>query len=115
MLYLFIGCLSGSSYPKQLATNTCQTAFKCVSQDEIEDYFGYNDVNDCISDIEDSVQKDSSYKDWKSGDNDFNKENAEACLSEITDVGDDSDCDGSMSIFSFLLDITTSECSQVYE
>lgn len=115
MLFFLFGCLSGSSYPNQLASATCKTAFKCVSQDELEDYFGYKNIGECISDIEEITRNDSSYKAWEEGDKDFNKENAEECLAEIYNVQSDSDCTGSMNIFSFIFDITASECMQIYE
>ena len=115
MLFFLFGCLTGNSYPKQLASTTCETAFQCLDQDLIEDYFGYKDINDCIEEIEDTTRDSDAFSDWKNGSKDFIAENAEACLIEVKDVQNDSDCNGDMNALFFFGDIYTQECYEVYQ
>lgn len=115
MLFLFLGCLTGNNYPSQLANATCKTGYTCLDQDQIEDNLGYNNIEDCISELESEVRSSESFKAYESGSNDFNKDNAELCLSEVNDVQNDSDCNGNMNILSFFIDIAAEECTQVYE
>ena len=115
MFLLLFACTTGSSYPAQLASATCKSSYACIDNDIIEDFLDYKDINECISEIEAEYRQSDAYNDWENGSKDFNKENAELCLSEILDVQSDSDCDGDMDVFSFFFDIAAEECSEVYQ
>ena len=115
MLFLFVGCLTGNNYPSQIANSTCKTGYTCLDKDQIEDFLGYNNIDECISELESEVRSSDSFKDFESGSKDFNKENAEMCLSEVLDVQNDSDCNGNMDVFSFFVDIAAEACSSIYE
>ena len=115
MIFLLFACTTGSSYPSKLASATCKTSYRCIDNDIIEDFLGYEDIDECITEVEADYRQSDVYNDWENGNKDFNKENAELCLSEILDVQNDSDCDGDMDVFSFFFDISAEECSKVYE
>ena len=115
MLFLLFGCLTGNNYPTQLANAACKTGYACLDPDQIEDFLGYENIEECISKTESDTRSSDSFKDFEAGSKDFNKENAELCLSEVLEVQQDSDCDGEMDVFSFFGDIYTEECFNVYE
>ena len=115
MLFLFFACTTGSNYPRKNATATCKTGYACIDQDVIEDFLGYDSIDECINDLEGQIQSTDGYKDYENGSKDFYVDNANACLQEILDVQNDSDCDGNMDVFSFFFDVFAEECSEVYQ
>ena len=60
MLFLFFACRTGSNYPRKNATATCKTGYACIDQDVIEDFLGYDSIDECINDLEGQIQSTAS-------------------------------------------------------
>ncbi len=108
------GCLNGGSYPQTYARAACASLFECVNNDEIDTWLNYDDVDDCESDVQSSIEDSADYDAWEEGDLEFNVDNADACIDEAAEIRNDSDC-GSMNALTFLVDASTEECGEVYE
>ena len=65
--------------------------------------------------LRENFRSSSLYDSYEEGDLIFNDEAAQECLSEMTEVRQDSDCDGDMNILTYFNDAISSECSNVYE
>jgi hypothetical protein len=116
LLFLFatVACTTGANYPEQFASAYCETAYKCMNNSDIETFTGYDDVEDCKLDWTAEMMNTSDYEAWEEGDMAFDREKANACLTEITEVQQDSDCDGSMNVFDFFNDTQSGACDDVY-
>jgi len=113
---LFVaGCpVTGNNYPATYARTACASVFLCVEDpNEIETWFGYDDEDECIEDQEEQVASSPAYDAYEEGDREFDADNANACLDEIDQIRDDSDC-GTMSLGAWLIDAAAEECSQVF-
>ena len=112
---LFLGgCLSGGSYPSQRARVYCDSLFACVDENEIEFWTSYDDVDECVDEQTDVFEDSSGYQSFRDGDCPFNSDNAGSCLEEISEVRNDSDCDGNMGFLTFSLDAADQDCAEVY-
>jgi len=114
MIFLLFACTTGTNYPRKKAEATCKTVYTCIDPDVIEDFL-YDNIDECMDELESQYKNETSYEAFEEGDKDFFIDNADACLQEILEVQNDSDCDGNMDPISFWLDITTEECSEVYQ
>lgn len=115
ILFFLFGCVTAKNYPEHFAENACKTMFTCVDNDDIDTFLQYDNEEECVADILKEGESSSVYTDWEAGDKEFNKENAESCLTEISDVQDDADCDGSMNALSFMIDVYSEDCQEVYQ
>jgi hypothetical protein len=109
-----VGCTTGTNYPTKYANALCETSYKCLDADELELVFGYDDEDECISEVIEAMSSSDVYEDYQLGNNDFNGESAQLCITEVVDVQSDSDCDGSMNAWTFLSDIADESCNEVY-
>jgi hypothetical protein len=113
------GCLSGGGYPDSYASAYCTTVFSCFEQDSVDDGTGWDNAADCKEKIAEDLRQTSTYDAWEEGELSFNSEAASACIEEIREFQDDSDCDGrDLDLFSyalFVLDVTHEDCDSVYE
>lgn len=113
-MILGLGCTTGENFPADYADAICTTAYKCMNNSDIETYTSYDDIEDCLADWMDNMTNTSDYEAWEEGELAFNKDMAKECLTEITEVQQDSDCDGSMNVLEFFSDIQSDSCSDVY-
>ena len=112
---LMLGCTTGNNYPTKYANTVCESMFACIDDDSIEAFTNYDDVEECKADQEEAIRDSSTFDAFEEGDADFNGEAAEKCLTEISEVQNDSDCDGNMNIISYLADASSEDCGDVYE
>lgn len=109
-----LACTTGANYPENYATAICETAYKCMNNSDIETFTGYDDVVDCKQEWTSDLMNTSDYEAWEEGDMAFDREKANICLTEITEVQQDSDCDGEMNFFDFVSDTSSDACDEVY-
>lgn len=114
LLFLLTACTTGGNYPDQYAKALCETTYACLDNDDIEMVSGYDDMEECIFEIGVDVRTSDSYAEYDAGARSFDKEAAQACLDEITEVQEDADCDGSMNAWTFFTDIQSDACSEVF-
>lgn len=107
-------CTTGASYPADFAKAICETAYQCLNNDDIETLLGYDDVEECKTEWTTDLMNSSEYEAWEEGDMSFDRESANLCLEEITEVKNDSDCNGSMNWFDFIKDVQSNSCDDVY-
>ena len=112
---LMIACTTGENYPTKYSTSLCETMYACIDNDTIETFLNYDDVEECKSEQESDFRETTTYDSYEEGDLTFNKEAADSCLEEINEVQSDSDCDGEMDVFSFLADMSSDDCTEVYQ
>ena len=110
-----MGCTTGNNYPQKYADTICSSAFECLSADEIDLFLGYDNIEECKESEEKTMRESSNFDSFEEGDVAFNKEAAEQCLMEISEVREDSDCNGSMNIVSWGIDIANDACFDIYE
>ena len=115
MLLFLFACVTGNNYPSKYAAEACDALYTCVDSNDIEDYLGYNDQADCADTLTSEGTDSDDYKDYSAGNLEFNKENADDCLSELVNVKEDSGCNGSMSVIDFALDAYAESCGDVYQ
>ncbi len=115
LIALLAGCLTGSNYPDRYADAFCTALYTCVPADDIETWTGYDDASECRADVADSVRESKVYDDWEEGKCTFDKEAAQACIDEASQVMDDPDCDGEMDVLSFTFDALDDVCNGVYD
>ena len=114
MLFLMTGCVTGGNYPDKYATALCETTYTCLNNDDVEMVTGYDDEIECIAEISSEIRSSSTYDEFEEGARGFDKEAADACITEIQEVQQDSDCDGSMSAWTFFTDIQSDACADVF-
>lgn len=110
----FIACTTGGNYPDQYAAALCETSYTCLDNDDIEMVSGYDNQDECISDISAEIRSSTMYDEFEEGSRSFNKDAAVACITEINEVQEDSDCDGSMNAWTFFTDIQSDACDDVF-
>ena len=108
------GCTTGSNYPTKYANAICETQYKCLDEGDVEMVMGYDNQEECITEWIDVMTSADDYEGWQLGNNDFNREAADLCIGEVVEVQSDSDCDGSMNAWTFVNDIASDACSEVY-
>jgi len=108
------GCLTGDSYPDQWSRAACGSLYACVDEDQIEDWLGYDDEGECVEENAEDIRQSTAYDEYEEGDREFNSDNASECIDEAAEVRNDSDC-GDMNVLTYFLDISTEECTEVYE
>ena len=111
---LLTACTTGGNYPDKYASALCETTYACLDNDDIELVSGYDNEEECIAEISSDFRSSDTYDEYEEGERKFNQEAAGACLTEIEEVQQDSDCDGSMSAWTFFTDIQSDECGEVY-
>lgn len=107
-------CTTGGNYPEQYAKALCETTYACLDDDDIETVSGYDDMDECIVELTSEIRSSDVYDEWEEGARSFNKEAASGCITEIEEVQQDSDCDGSMSAWTFFTDIQSDDCDDVF-
>ena len=112
---LMLACTTGNNYPTKFANAVCDSMFACMDDENIELFTSYDNIEECKIEEEEKLRNSSAFDSFEEGDLVFNKENAEKCLTEITEVQQDSDCNGDMNIVSFLADAANEDCADVYE
>ena len=75
---------------------------------------GFDNEEECIAEISSDIRSSNMYDEFEEGERKFNKEAANACLTEIEEVQQDSDCDGAMSAWTFFTDIQSDDCDDVF-
>ena len=113
-LALLTGCTNGGNYPDKYASALCETTYACLDNDDIELVSGYDNEEECIAEISSDIRSSNTYDEFEEGERGFNKEAANACLTEIEEVQQDSDCNGSMSAWTFFTDIQSDDCDDVF-
>ena len=92
----------------------CETTYACLDEGDIEVVTGYDDIDECIVELTSEIRSSDVYDEWEEGTRTFNKEAASGCITEIEEVQQDSDCDGSMSAWTFFTDIQSDDCDDVF-
>ena len=111
-LFFLFACTTGTNYPDQYAEGFCDSLFLCVNPDEID--LNYDSKEECIEDIAKTARSGSQFEQFEEGDLVFDKENAETCLTEVVEIQNDSDCDGSMNFIAFGIDSYDESCANIY-
>ena len=110
----FTGCVNGDNYPTVLAREYCRSLYACVEdEDSIETWTTYDDEAECREERTAAIEDGAVYDQYEEGDRDFDSDAANACIDEVAQIRDDSDC-GSMDVPGFLFDSLTEECDEVY-
>jgi len=110
-----VACTTGDNYPTKYATVTCETMYACIDNGLIESILSYDNQEDCIASTEEDVRESDDFSDFTDGNKDFQKDAAESCLGEIEEVQSESECDGDMNPITYIQDIASEDCSEVYE
>ena len=115
VMILAAGCsVTGNNYPERYASAFCASLFECMADDdEIEFIFGYDDEPECRERVASDIRNDSSYDAFEEGDRVYDPDAGEACLEEVAQLRQDSDC-GSMSWITFGIDALSEECFNVF-
>ena len=108
------GCTTGSNYPTKYANAICETSYICLDSEDIELVFGYDNEDECVTEVIDAITSSDDYEDYELGNKDFDSDAADLCISEVVEVQSDSDCDGSMNAWTFVSDIASDACSEIY-
>ena len=109
-------CLTGNSYPGELASTYCVSLFGCLGDETAEALTNYDDVGECVDEETVNNEDSEGYRGFLRGECTFNSEAAQECLEEITEVRSEDACDGSMDVLSWFLDIGIEgdDCRGVY-
>ena len=71
--------------------------------DDIEFWTQYDDEDECAADVQSAIESSTVYDEYEEGDRTFDTDIADACLKEIRETREDSNC-GEMSYLEFLQD-----------
>ena len=112
---VLLSCITADNYPQRFADAVCLGIFECLGSSDISFFTGYDDLEECQEDQTAAILNTAGYDSWEEGDADFNQRSARNCLEEILEIREDSACNGSMNVLSFLADAGSDDCVDIYD
>ena len=112
---VLLSCITADNFPERFADAVCLSIFECIDSGSIQLFTGYDNLDECQEQWERDFLNGDDYDSWEENDAVFNQANAKSCLTEISEVREDSSCNGNMDIITFITDVSSDDCDSVYE